>query len=387
MPQKHSDFPPSSMERLILCSASWSRSKGIDRPESAVMREGTKAHSLLESRLRGEVLTLKEKSDLPEDMLPAVEICVDEVNRLREEWPGGEGIEMQVDLSWWGLPEVWGTVDYGRWNYFNNIKLLDYKHGQGVVVQPTTPQLLTYGAGLLSDLYGMGYEGQFGEIELIIVQPRGKDGRPIKNYTLSVDDLVVWITDTLQPSIAAAKKPDPVATPGDKQCMWCPAKTKCPEYQNAALAVADMELRDLAATVQPKMPMLPTDPHVLADVYSKLPLLKDWIKHIEGAVFGKLERKEVVPGYKMGTGRNSRKWADPKKAEQKLLQLGLTKDEIYPPSDLISPNKAEKLSGKKKKELVEYIKVMKGKPVIVPDTDPRPTHDSLLDDFSDLVNP
>lgn len=384
MPSAHSNWPPSSMERVILCAASWSRSKGIERPETDVMREGTQAHSILETWLHGGTAFA---GDIPEDMLPAVEVCVDEVNRLRQEWLGDEGIEMRVDLGWWGLPEIWGTVDYGRWNWFNDIKLLDYKHGRGVVVSPDTPQLLTYGAGLLGKLHEAGCGEMFGEIELIIVQPRGKDGRPIKKHRLSIADLKYWIDYVLTPAVRAAEQADPIATPGDKQCMWCPAKINCPEYQDAALAVADVELRDLAASVRPTMPMLPTDPHTLAEVYSKLPLLKDWIKHIEGAVFGKLERREVVPGYKMGTGKNSRKWSDETAAFKKLRKMGFSKNEIFPPSKIISPAQAEKLSGKKKKELRDYIKVLKGKPVVVPDTDPRPEHDPLLEDFGDLVKP
>lgn len=384
MPSQHSIFPPSSMERLILCSASWMRSKILaDKPATPVMLEGTQAHSVLESILKNKTV---DTTDLPEDMLPAVEVCVDEVDRLRREWPGGEGIEMRVDLRWFGLEEVWGTVDYGRWNWLDGIKVLDYKHGQGVIVEPTSPQLLTYGAGLLSHVLTLDRTLNFSHLDLGIVQPRGKDYQPIKWHRISVADMFDWVGDVLAPSIGKARGLDPVATPGEKQCMWCQAKKTCPEFQQAAMDVMDVEFKDLIEVSQPRMPMLPTDPEVLGSVYEKLPLLKTWIKHIEGAVTNRLERSKPVPGYRLGQGKNSRKWKSEEAAFAKLQQMGLTKSELFSTPQFISPAQAEKLSGKKK-ELADLVKVIPGKPTIVKEGSTRRAYDPLLEEFSDLVKP
>ena len=384
MPSLHSDWGPSGLGRIIACAASYGRSIGKPDTQSAAAAEGELAHTILEKQLKGE--SIADFKDLPDDMLPAVDVCVEEINRLRADWPGAdEGIESKIDLRWFGLEQVWGTSDYYRVNWLDRLIVLDYKHGSGIMVEPDCAQLFGYAAGVISGLLSKG-EKFDGPVDLMIVQPRGRVHEPIKTATVSVADIFNWVSDVLEPAMQAALVIDAPATPGEDQCRWCKAKGECPEFQDAAVNLMDLEFADLVQTKQEITPVLPTDPAVLASVYEKLPILKQWIKQIEGAVFGRMERHEEVPGYHLARGRGSRRWHDEAEAAEKLIRLGLEVADIYPPSKLISPSQAEKLYGKKK-DLADLIEYIPGGPCITKRSEGKDPYDPLLEDFGDLVKP
>jgi hypothetical protein len=67
-------------------------------------------------------------------------------------------------------------------------------------------------------------------VSLVIVQPRA-GGTPVRQWTISIAELLYWGYGTLKPSIdkILSGKPQPL-TPGN-HCYFCNASSECPAYR------------------------------------------------------------------------------------------------------------------------------------------------------------
>lgn len=381
----HSAFPPSSMSRLIACPASWSRSKGTEVKESDVMREGTLAHAVLENILHGERKPSEWKdlpygfsgSDISLEMIQAVMIAVNYINYIKSLWPGKEAIEETVDLSFWGLPDVWGTADYVYRCLYNNLYIVDYKHGQGVWVPADTAQLKTYAAGAAGeDLF------RYEKIVLVIVQPRyHSDPVKIRTHEMTPQELYQWVTRTLVPALNNATSDNPDLNPGLDQCKWCPAAAGCRELGEHSLAIAQLDFESLPDTGGIPTPVSPEE---LASVYKHLPILEAWIRNVKAKVYKNLEKGNSVEGFKLVKGRNSRTWKDQEALIQALEEAGYDESTYMCSPVLKTPNMLEQALGKEKRILKKHIQVNKGKPIIAEESDRRQaiTDNSAIEDFT-----
>jgi hypothetical protein len=126
----------------------------------------------------------------------------------------------------------------------------------------------------------------------------------------------------------------------------------------------------------------------LAQVFTNRDKLLDWIKEIEKFVTARLISGKNLPGVKLVLSRGGhRRWTDPAEAGKLLLSLNLPHDEVYPPSDVITPAVAEKLTDKMKgpkiSELQRLIVKPPGSPMAVPESDPRKAYENdMTSDFA-----
>lgn len=385
----HSKFPPSSMGRVIACPASWSRSKGAPYKESPVMREGTLAHAVLENKLKGRAPSdyilpkWAKHKDITADMRAAVDVAYEFLTSLRADWPGEEGVEEKVTLAPWGLPDVWGTADYTIRRKYDRLVVFDYKHGAGVFVPADSAQLKTYGMGALTpetvDYYG--------EVELIVGQPRCAGGEPIRRHIIPTEELIAWFEGVLKPALADATSASPTVCPSEDACRWCPAKdmNKCPEYHLAAMEVAKTDFANLAAPQPIASPLVPTDPEALGRIYKQLPILKAWMNTITAAV-AQATSDGKPTGLKFVEGRGSRSWADEEKVAEYLMQEHeLADDDIYTAPKLISPAAAEKLITGGRRLLAPFVVSTPGKPILVDIEDRRQAITTAEADFKNLL--
>ena len=84
-----------------------------------------------------------------------------------------------------------------------------------------------------------------------------------------------------------------------------------------------------------------------------------------------------------------RRWTDPAEAGKLLLSCGLPHDEVYPPSDVITPAVAEKLTDKMKgPKMIEMQRLIikpPGSPRAVPESDPRKAYENdMTSDFAGI---
>ncbi len=377
----HSEVGPSGIGDTILCPGRVRMQRGCEDKTSFAAAEGTVAHEIGEARLLtkptyalSEVLNIEgHEIQITTEMLDAVQLYIDHINDLRSiKGEATETVESSGDLSWLGLPEVFGTADYTRAYPFQTLYVRDYKHGQGVLVDAEdNPQLMTYAL-----IAGQEMFSTYAAINMGIVQPRGKGGEQVKVWETTPDKVLEWAEKVLKPTVKLALSDDAPLNPGEKQCQWCRAKDICPALATKALQVAQEDFKDFA-DIKPDEMVESVPIEKVAQVYSQIGLLKSFIKAVEGRVFSELSSGNEVPGYKLVSGRRSRSWTDEKAAEDCLRGKGIDPYEYK----ILSPNKAEKALGKAKKEVQELIKVSEGNPVIVPEDDKRKAIDMAAQDF------
>ena len=161
--------------------------------------------------------------DVDKDMADAVTVYV---NYIRDRFPNPEQDWVETFFHRPDLHEHYaGTADYSAVQK-RTLSVVDYKHGQGVVVEAKdNVQLRYYACGVLQtfDLWDK-VDTVFG----VIVQPRAfHSAGPIRPDSWDVQELQQWLVETLLPGMEEAMtSTETVAGP---HCQFCPALgRKCP---------------------------------------------------------------------------------------------------------------------------------------------------------------
>jgi len=382
---EHSPVGPSSLSATILCPGRVAMQDGQPDHTSFVAAEGTVAHQIGEERLNGKPgysLGQVVEQDgyqitVGQDMLDAVTVYLDTINEIRQAHKDMASIELiEGKVAVPGVPECYGTADYVLAVPFYRLTVVDYKHGQGVLVSPeNSAQGMAYALGAAGDMLET-----YQEVEIVIVQPRGKGGEQVKRWITSPEQLLTWRDDVLAPAAAAAMECElgEGLNPGEQQCRWCSGSGRCPALADMALVAAQEDFAGVVSNLDPTEPSTFSAAQ-LAEAYEKLPLIKTWVKAVEGRAYDEAVINNL-PGYKIVKGRRSRKWKDEAVAAGMLGQL--VGDAAYKPSSLISPAQAEKLlKGGDKKKLKELIAVSDGKPVVVAESDNREAVNMIAEEF------
>lgn len=236
-------WSPSSSDRLITCPGSYLRSKDLpDTPSEAAM-EGSAAHKLAETTVRGTGVCLDYKGTVyhehgnymaTEEMCRETQKYVDNVLWKSMQAVGEVGVENRVDISDWA-PGQFGTNDFSCLIQEAGELVLhvdDLKYGKGVKVgAKANAQLMTYGLGV----WGQQPEAvrrAIKKVRLTIHQPR-LDSFP--TWRCSVDRLMAH-GEVIRETWPKLFDPDAKIQPSAKGCMFCRAKPICPEYREAKLA-------------------------------------------------------------------------------------------------------------------------------------------------------
>lgn len=135
-----------------------------------------------------------------------------------------------------------------------------------------------------------------------------------------------------------------------------------------------------------KHPDLLTNDQIAA-LLKIIPELEDWAKQVTSHAVKKALEGEKFAGYKLVAGKSVRAWKSEKEVAEALELEGFAEEDIFT-KKLIGIGAAEKLVGKKNFDIIlgDYIKINKGNPALVADTDPRPAYDPNVEaknDFED----
>ena len=122
----------------------------------------------------------------------------------------------------------------------------------------------------------------------------------------------------------------------------------------------------------------------IAQIMEAAPLMRQLLEGVEKEALRRLKAGQTIPGLKLVNGKGSRSWAFAEaEMADKLVKMGIPKSAIYE-TKLVSPAKAEKLTWKKKDEMVtlserqlkrmeqEYVTKLAGALTVVPESDGRP---------------
>ena len=287
-------------------------------------------------------------------------------------------IETRVEFP--GIPGAFGTSDVIA-RCGNEIYVIDWKFGRGIVPAEENKQLLFYAAGALNTarlfFEHMTLTGDT-PVTMAIIQPM----RP------GVID--VWKTDLLRlhhyeiellQAIAYIKQ-DGLNAPiqAGSWCHFARCKAVCPLHISAARKLSDRFADLKAATETTKPP--PNDlPERLADMLDLVDMVEDWCKEVREQAHKQAERGVAIPGWVLEAGRKGpRKWAI---EEDQVLEV-FTGPEYGIDPDAIAPRKVLTLP--------QVEKILKRDGKVIPDgfsTQSEPTTTRLVraENATEVVEP
>ena len=325
---------PSAASRWLVCPASITLTRDIERPSTVYAREGTAAHAVAELLIDDkEIPTFMEIDGeevlINEEMIEHAQSYANFAQMLKDT-SDVFGVEKRVSLDWYYAPErmpepVSGTLDLMGYSVADReLTIADFKYGR-MDVEPDSPQLKLYALGMLGELSDMPLK-----IRLVIIQPRSL-AEPVKTHVMLLSELTRWAKDTLEPALKRIGAGDTSENPGE-HCKFCVRSAECSALHQKALAVAQM-------TFKPEPPAPATlTPQQIASILDQAELISAWISKVRLHAEELLKNGEQLDGWKLVAKRGIRKWADEGAAEQAFGELdGAFKTE------LISPTQMEKL--------------------------------------------
>ena len=363
----HALLSASSAHRWLACPPSAVAAEAYPAQDTDFTREGTLAHEVAESFVRGATDGL---GAVPSEMLECAEGYRDYIQELTKSDDAVILLEQRVDFSPW-VPDGFGTCDciiiQGH-----VLTIIDYKYGQGVPVSAVdNPQMKLYALGALND-YGIAYD--ITRVEMHIYQPRLNN---VSDCSLMVEDLLEWAENTVKPVANKAAKGEGEYAAGE-WCRFCPHAGKCRELTRTCTEYVETHSLRVAVPV--------LAPHEVAEVLRMEPLISLWIKRVKDQALTTLLEGGDIPGYKVVEGKlGNRKWKDELEVAEALKAAGYQLGEITE-TKLLSPAAMDKAIGKKKvaELLTDHIDRSPGSPTVVPETDKRPAYDRVAEAIKDF---
>lgn len=357
---EHASFSPSSLYRVIACPASWSVVNTIQAqkgpaPPSPYAEHGTLLHAVVVEKAKGDILPYNrldvEDRNYIDDAMDFISVLQ---GQMGDGWQEVHDVRVKLDGYSNMLENVWGTLDYALWDD-STLHIVDWKFGKGVQVYAhRNPQLLTYAAGMMVDL-----PDSVEKVFCHIVQP------PLNHfdvYETTRQGILNFLFSTLLPTIQAAQKKNPRFHAGEKQCRFCPAGVQCPERHKMAITQA----QEVFKKVQVLEVVSPED---LSAFLSKCGELTNYIKQLKKYALDQAIQGEPLPGWKVVSGRSTRKWKDERQAAEFLSDF--IDDCLV--TKVITPAQAEKKyrQFRKDKGFQALVEKTQGKPVLAPESDKR----------------
>lgn len=353
----HAKLGPSGFYKWGTCPGSLALEQAFPDSGSEFARVGTIAHEVAEAALVAGGDPWPHPA-LDEKMMDCVRDYVAYVRNLS----GVKEYEVRLKLT----EDIWGTADCVAFHE-DTLHVIDLKTGQGVRVEvEDNPQLKLYGL-MAAKMYAPLYD--FKRVVLHIVQP------PLNNFgkwEISHEELLAWEAEVMK-AAAAALAPDAPFNPSEKACQFCRAKLRC----NAR---AEHNQKTVAGEFLPKQLLTDDEIAALLAVASER---QKWYADLQSHALKEAERGHKWPGYKLVEGRSNRKYSDPDAVAGRLTENGIAEALIFERS-LLGITDMEKTIGKKRfaELLSDLVTKPRGKPTLVPATDPRPEIDDAIEGFT-----
>lgn len=384
--RSHALLAASRASRWMNCPPSARLEEKMDESApSKYAEEGTLAHELAEVMLRGrfrllpaddctkEVRRLKKNPLYSDEMKTYLDVYLDYVTEqyrvaIQSTPDAVISLEERLDFSRW-VEQGFGTGD-AIVIADGVMEVIDLKYGKGVeVFAEKNPQLMLYGLGALE-----AFDMLFGikTVKLTIVQPRQER---IDSWSISAEDLYIWGDEEVKPKAALAYEGKGEMKCGH-WCKWCRVKPLCAKMAETNLDLAKDEFKE---------PQLLSDDR-LVEVFTQLPMLKDWAESVAEYLLKQAIAGKEVPGYKVVEGRTQRKWAD----EAQVREI-LSVD--HDPSEFMVTKLAgipaiEKLLKKDFQPLLgDLVVIPQGSPTLVPLSDKRPAMNGLSQAKAEFSSP
>lgn len=244
-PKGHAILSASSSDRWLHCPPSARLCETYEDKGSDYAAEGTDAHELCEYKLK-RALGM-DASDPTENLTwynEEMEDCangyaayiLEMVEAAKESCADPKVlIEQRVDFFRW-VEQGFGTADCII-IADGTLRICDYKHGLGVLVDATdNPQMKCYALGaleLFDDIYDID------NVSMTIYQPRRQN---ISTFEIFKDALYKWADEVLKPTADLAFAGDGNFLCGE-WCGFCKAKHECRARAEANLTLAQYDFK------------------------------------------------------------------------------------------------------------------------------------------------
>jgi hypothetical protein len=294
-----------------------------DNDDPDYRRDGVQAHALGAWCLEHEAETweapLDEFPALKGDMIPAVNVYLDFVATLPGRYRHIETKFHRPEFH----PQAFGTIDwFGVSVTEERVDIVDYKHGEGVVVEVINNTQLSYYAYLVLGDDREEYPDAT-RVHLHVVQPRAAHYEgPIRSLETSAKAIRRWAYEVLRPAMERTTS-DRYLHMGE-WCRFCPAKLVCPAMrQMHALVMRDNTAVELMPDEQ------------LDALYGQMPQARMFLKALENEVERRALQGHSFANAKVVDKRANRAWKED--APRDLIG--------YKEPELRSPAEVEKLPG------------------------------------------
>jgi len=390
---EHSPIGASSASRWMTCPGSVKLSRSAPTSTSnKYAAQGTAAHEVLEKCFPhgdpfdyvGRVMSngWTFESEDAEAVLSAMDAIKEHVDGSILHIPFPERdwsykLEERVDLREIHK-DLFGTADIVLESKDGKkIKIIDYKHGTQSVEVENNTQLKYYALGAIMGRCRDKYDpctfedvlDEYEEVEIAIAQPRcdHHDG-PFRTWIFSREAMKDFM---LELGVAVLATEDDNAPLEDgSHCRWCPALALCPRISGQAMEVAQQDFRAISDPVNLHLPDAGTmSPGMVAKILRFEPLFTDWLKAVEAYGSFLAHEGEEIPGHKLVKRKANRQWKDQEQVTG-ILGTMFSEDELYI-KKLKSPAQVEKLMGKNKKAIADYVFAPDNGLTLVADSDRR----------------
>jgi len=323
----------------------------------AAASEGTAAHTIAAKALEAEkdawefighkLIVDGREFEVDQEMADGIQVHLNLVRELMEKY-ADQGARLYVEESMSSVldEQAFGTADAIIYVPGVIIIVIDFKYGQGIVVEPDSDQNHYYGYLAFENFETDGIE----DIELWITQPRIPHPKgPVRSYRTTRKAVEEWFTCEVLPAMEATRDPKANLTIGD-WCRFCPARDVCPALRSEVMNF-DMTLEPAYMTGDE-----------LGTLLQRGDAIRRYLSNLEGEAYKRARKGEDVSGYKLVRKKANRTFRDSitlkekdedgkeVEVEVKLedalpAQFG---DEAYQPRALKTPPNIEKLNGGKK---------------------------------------
>jgi hypothetical protein len=370
---KHALLSASSSHRWLNCTPSARLCEQYEDKSSSYAAEGTEAHTLGEYKLKIALgIDAKDPTAHFAYYSEEMEECAaDYATYIMEVLETAKRncadpvvlIEQRLDFSKY-VEGGFGTGD-AVVIADGTLHIVDYKHGQGVLVEAEdNPQMKLYALGAL-ELYDGIYD--IDKVSMTVYQPRRNN---ISAHTVSKESLYQWAEEVLRPAAELAYSGEGEFRCGD-WCQFCKAKNGCRKRAEHNLELAKYDF---------KLPPLLEDDEI-ESILGRIDELISWASDIKGYAFQAALSGKQWSGWKLVEGRSNRRYTNEEAVASTVSEAG------YDPYErkVMGITAMEKALGKAKftELLGNLVEKPQGKPTLVPESDKRPAIHTAKQDFID----
>ena len=371
---KHALLSASSSHRWLNCPPSARLCEAYEDKGSGYAAEGTDAHTLCEYKLKT-ALGIKAKdptanltyySEEMEDCANGYAAYILELVETAKQTCADPVvlIEQRLDFSKY-VEEGFGTGDCVV-IADGTLHIVDYKHGQGVLVEAEdNPQMKLYALGAL-ELFDGIYD--IYRVAMTIYQPRRDN---VSTHTVFKESLYQWADEILKPAAQLAYAGGGNYNCGE-WCQFCKAKHECRKRAERNLELARHEF---------SLPPLLEDDEIEA-ILGKVDELVSWASNIKDYALRAALSGKRWDGWKLVEGRSNRRYIDETAVAQTVEGAGYNPYE----QKVMGITAMEKTLGKGRfSELLgSLVEKPAGKPTLVPASDKRPEINNAKHDFMEV---